>query len=358
MEYDVAIAGAGPAGSTLALLLARAGLRVLVAESSGFGKPRVGETAPPELRSLLARAGLAHVLDEKTHREAPSVVSIWGSDAALERTHILSPFGRGVHLDRCAFDRAIARAAQDAGAEVRLGTRVRFRRRGPGIFDAISATGLLACAKHVVLASGRRGGERDLSGSRCYLDDQIGIAARIGKPVERRTVIEAISGGWFYLAMLPDEEAVAVFMTRASAVSSGRRARHHLWLDAVSRTKFVRSAMPALPDADALSVHDARASYLTRAAGRDWCAIGDARLAPDPLSGQGIMGAVEDALHVADLIAVGWSARDGEAMQARHLADVDAYRSIRDRTYATEGRFPDDLYWTSRRSAARKPLSA
>src|SRR3954465_7691222 len=61
------------------LLAARAGLRVLVAERSHFDGPKPGETAPPELRPLLARVGLSHVLDESTHTEAPAVVSVWGN---------------------------------------------------------------------------------------------------------------------------------------------------------------------------------------------------------------------------------------------------------------------------------------
>ena len=53
--YDIAIAGAGPAGSVLALLAARARYRVLLVEKSYFERPRFGETAPPELRQALTR---------------------------------------------------------------------------------------------------------------------------------------------------------------------------------------------------------------------------------------------------------------------------------------------------------------
>ena len=56
--YDLAIAGAGPTGSVLALLAARAHYRVLLVEKSRFDKPRLGETAPPELRRALTSVGL------------------------------------------------------------------------------------------------------------------------------------------------------------------------------------------------------------------------------------------------------------------------------------------------------------
>src|SRR5262245_3427687 len=56
--YDITIAGAGPAGSVLALLAARARYRVLLVEKSHFDRPRFGETAPPELPQALMRVGL------------------------------------------------------------------------------------------------------------------------------------------------------------------------------------------------------------------------------------------------------------------------------------------------------------
>ena len=77
-DYDLAIVGAGPAGSVLALLAARQGMRVLLAERSRFDRRTIGETVPPEIKPLLGKLGLAHVL-EGTHREASAVMSVWGT---------------------------------------------------------------------------------------------------------------------------------------------------------------------------------------------------------------------------------------------------------------------------------------
>jgi flavin-dependent dehydrogenase len=71
--YDIAIAGAGPAGSVLALLAARARYRVLLAEKSYFDRLRFGETAPPELRPALTRVGLEHLAQAPFCRDAPGV---------------------------------------------------------------------------------------------------------------------------------------------------------------------------------------------------------------------------------------------------------------------------------------------
>jgi flavin-dependent dehydrogenase len=347
-HYDLAIAGAGPAGSTLALLAARAGNRVLLAERSRFDTPRVGETAPPELRPLLSRLHLDHLLTAATHAEAPAVVSVWGSDQPVERHHILSPYGSALHLDRRCFDQALADAARAVGADLRLGTRVRFGAQQPSGYRVLLSDGTSAHADIAVCANGRSGGGSGLPAARCYLDDNVAAVARFAAPqrVESRTVIEAIPGGWFYLAAIPNTEIVAVFITRAGAVPSGRTRRVRWWLEALARTRLVRSALNGQPIPQALSICDARSSYLRTSAGANWFALGDARLAPDPLSGQGIIWAIADAIFAAQALSSG---NDLFLTMARRTdAEVADYLSVRDRIYRMEQRFPDDRYWSAR----------
>src|ERR1700720_388152 len=56
--YDVAIIGGGPAGSTAATLLARAGRRVLVLEREKFPRYHIGESLLPFTYQPLSRLGL------------------------------------------------------------------------------------------------------------------------------------------------------------------------------------------------------------------------------------------------------------------------------------------------------------
>jgi flavin-dependent dehydrogenase len=356
--YDIAIVGAGPAGSVLAFLAARAGLRVLVAERSRFDRPRIGETAPPELRPLLARLDLGHIL-HRTSREVPAVVSVWGSFAAAERHHIFSPYGDGVHLDRRAFDEGLARAASGAGADIRIGRSARFSSLSGGGYAVCLRGGETVEARLAVLACGRASTATEMTGTRCYLDDQIAVAARFvcRSGQEPRTIVEAIPGGWFYLAAMPDERMIAVFMTQAGAVPSDPAARRRWWLEALARTTVVRTALAGQPIPTCLSVHDARASYARTSAGKDWLAIGDARLAPDPLSGQGIIWAVEDALFANQLLGAGSQVDLAEALAARTSIDVADYQAERQRIYAMERRFPNDAYWSQRGVTARQPIS-
>jgi flavin-dependent dehydrogenase len=156
--YDITIAGAGPAGSVLALLAARARYRVLLVEKSHFDRPRFGETAPPELRQALTRVGLERLAQAPFCREAPEVLSVWGSDEPWSRHHIFSPYGTALHLDRRAFDEALALAARDAGADLKLGCAARFAAQPRGGYIVQLSTGESIRANAAILATGRVGG--------------------------------------------------------------------------------------------------------------------------------------------------------------------------------------------------------
>jgi flavin-dependent dehydrogenase len=347
-RYDITIAGAGPAGSVLALLAARARHRVLLVEKSQFDKPRFGETAPPELRQALTHVGLERLAQAPFCREAPEVLSVWGSNEPRSRHHIFSPYGSALHLDRRAFDEALAFAARDAGADLKLRCTAHFAAQPRDGYIVQLSTGERIRTNAAIIATGRAGGNLGLPYVREYLDNNIAIAARLSSPgtVDPRTIIEAVLGGWFYLAGLPGNEIIVVFITLATLVPSDRRVRLRWWLEALARTVAVRKALNRCHLPEKVWVVNARASFAQPGAGKRWLAIGDARIAPDPLSGQGILWAFDDAISVMDLLRrMEW--RDlAREMSARTLRDVAAYRVERSRVYSSEQRFKHDAFWS------------
>lgn len=107
-KYDIVVVGAGPAGSAAAYTAARAGLQVLVVERrSRIGSPvRCGEYAP---------AGLSREVPQIALPVAQKISRLVLHLPSGQRHDLASP---GLILDRGPFDRRLAEAAVEAGAEL------------------------------------------------------------------------------------------------------------------------------------------------------------------------------------------------------------------------------------------------
>ena len=109
---DVAIAGGGPAGSALAIHLARAGRRVMLFERDRFPRDKLcGEFLSPEARALLLELGC---LDEVL---ASGAVPIRRARFTSVRGRILEfPLpGEGLGISRAALDGILFRQAAASG---------------------------------------------------------------------------------------------------------------------------------------------------------------------------------------------------------------------------------------------------
>jgi flavin-dependent dehydrogenase len=100
----------------------------------------------------------------------------------------------------------------------------------------------------------------------------------------------------------------------------------------------------------------AASQYLDCVCGMDWIACGDAALALDPLSGQGILAALRTGIFAA--YAAGDWIRGGESSAlSRYQGFIDrtrdGYLQARRRYYSEELRWPECTFWQRRREALR-----
>jgi flavin-dependent dehydrogenase len=368
-ECDVVVLGGGPAGAAAAMILARAGHSVVVIETSQYERARIGETLPPAAKPLLVRLAVWEPFLAAGHLPSPGVLSVWGDDEPYETHFIFNPYGQGWHLDRQRFDAMLARAARQASARLYCGAQVTSCLPLAGDRWEVSFTAGVASsrrqhrlhARFLIDATGRTAAlARRQGAKRLNADRLVGLAAmlaarsrksgRSDEECDSRTLVEACADGWWYSALLPGGRLMAVYMTDADLLRRRRGTWHALWQERLRQTTYTQRRLGAFDLRAAPRVVAAASSRLDCVSGPGWLAVGDAAMAFDPLSSQGLMRALASGI------------RAGEALNGRLAAtreyDIranDVFRNyMRQRAvyYGREQRWPQSDFWRRRHAVA------
>jgi menaquinone-9 beta-reductase len=125
-NYDVIIAGGGPAGSSAAIHLARHGARVLLVEQKKFPRPKLcGEFISPECITQFERLGVADRM--LACSPSPLTETVFYSQAGAKVSVPSDWFSNGnvaLGLSRAEMDERLLRRAAEVGVDVREETSV------------------------------------------------------------------------------------------------------------------------------------------------------------------------------------------------------------------------------------------
>lgn len=363
IEADVVILGAGPAGCALALNLAPFA-RVLMVDKGRVQARQVGESLPAAAGRLLRDMGLEEVFLAQGHAACLATRSTWGSNVAFEQDALRNLDGPGWHLDRACFDAWLASVAGQRGAATIAPARLLGVQRLGGAQGqwelSLERMGkpLRVTARLLADASGRDGALARHVGATRQPDGKLVCGWLEGRANGPPGISElhAEQEGWWYSSPLPGGRRLLAFHTDADLPAA--RAAHSgaaLLARLAAAPQLQRAA--SLGNFSADGQHGfcaAHGSALAQPWGEGWLAVGDAALAFDPLSAQGLFNALYTGLAGAEAAHRFLSGESGAL--AGYGADLLQVRRAYDRHldawYRQERRWSDNPFWQRRQGAA------
>ena len=330
-DYDVAVIGGGPGGSTAATTLAQRGRSVVVLERERFPRFHIGESQLPWTNEILRTLGVRDTI------AASGFIEKWGAsfrgpDGPDERYADFqfareTPTPQTFQVLREKFDEILLRHAEKGGARV-----LEEHRLVDAAFDSDGVT-LSFSDKHGGAGTMRVGVVIDASGRAGVLVKRFGrhepdplllniavhaqyegIPCASGRRAGDIRMFTRPDMGWLWFIPLSDTVISVgavipqVVHRRESKATPEESLAHYL--------AHTPAALPLLEKAQRVSParFDADYSYLaTRMAGNRWVAVGDAAAFLDPVFSTGVMLAMQGGLEVAEAIDNGLRAGDVSA---------------------------------------------
>jgi flavin-dependent dehydrogenase len=354
MNLDALVVGAGPAGCAAAARLAGDGAKVAMLHHPSGGH-RHSESLPAAGTRALVAAGLGPV-DTLAEGRCRGTLMAWGSNQLVGFDAFASPDGAGWWIDRARFDSALRHRCAALGVAIPAG-RIRHLHRAGQAWVARIGSGPDLCAPWVIDATGRAAAvARRLGAARRGGPPLVAVHARTLAPsndVVTRIVLEAEADGWWYVGASSHQRIGAVRMADPRVVAQ-LRDREHFVARLVALPHLGRFAGDA-PGWSPPQACPAGGGWLDVVCGEGWIACGDAALAFDPLSGQGLLGALASGVAAAQAISSAETATAVAEISARHAEVRAIYQARRQAAYAREHRWPDRPFWSRQRRPGHQP---
>ncbi|KAA5839233.1 FAD-dependent oxidoreductase [Pseudomonas chlororaphis] len=341
----ILVLGAGPAGAAVALGLRRLGYEVaLVSEWRRF--PAL-EGVSLRVLEALRGAGLGRGLEAALQASQRQVA--WNSQSHGQNVEYL--------LDRPRFDRGLREDLREAGVELiegrvlevqstASGHRLRIEGQVERLTDfLVEARGRQAPALSKELGKGLRGPETLSLLNRWQ-----------GAPGTTASAVHSLEDGWVWMARQADGQCYwQLTVDVASAALPGKAQLLDYCRQRRQASALARAFFGAGPELDVqLHARSSTAILCPQVCGANWIRVGDAAMAVDPLSGNGIFQSLSSALQAPAVINTLLQRPEREALAQRfHARRVEQlflrFARIGRDFYADEQRWAEQPFWQARR---------
>jgi flavin-dependent dehydrogenase len=355
----IAVIGGGPAGAVIARQLAKANMEVIVLEAHTIPLQKPGECLPPNIKPLLRKLELDHLLSK--HKHSYSNQASWGSNEIIDENFISGIHGTGTHINRKLFEQDLANEAQNEGVtwynEHTLRNCRRIDNKWHLEVDYLGNKKKFL-ADFIIDASGRKSiVGRYLNIKRATLDKLVGISVILeGNTVlNSSTLIETCVNGWWYSASLPSDKLIVSFMTDSDQILRLKANKNDGFNSLLRKTNHVKKRVVQCIGSDksittSLSIHPANSSRLEQITGEGWLAVGDAACTYDPLSSYGITAAIGTAYYGSCAINDHFQGKKEAFLTYEFLMDkmYSTYLPLIATSYYQEKRWQDYDFWKRR----------
>ncbi|WP_160109296.1 flavin-dependent monooxygenase QhpG [Pseudomonas izuensis] len=337
----IVILGAGPAGAAVALGLRRLGYAVtLISEWRRFAAL---EGVSQRVLEALRGAGLHQALSEAT---LPSQRRVnWNGQQHAQNVEFL--------LDRPTFDRGLREALRVAGVELVEGRVLSVQASTTG--HRIEVDGHQAITADFLVEA--RGRQAPALGKGLRGPETVSLLNRWqGTPGATTSAVESLEDGWAWMARRADGQCY--WQWTVDVASAGLPGKAQL-LDYCRRRRQDSAVALAFfagePEVDVqLHARSSTAILSPQVCGDKWIRVGDAAMAVDPLSGNGIFQSLSSALQAPTVInTLLRKPERGSLAQRFHQQRVEQlflrFARIGRDFYADEQRWVDQPFWQARR---------
>jgi len=315
LESRCCIAGGGPAGMMLGLLLARAGVDVVVLEKHrDFLRDFRGDTIHPSTLEIMHELGLLDEFLKLPHQEVRRLDAQFGetrtafADFSRIPTHckFLAVMPQWDFLDFIA-----AHAAKYPSFRLRMGAEVTGLIEETGHIAGVSGTTqedtFEVRARLVVGADGRSSTVREKAGLKV---DEFGAPMDVlwfrcsRLPDDPAEIVGRIDVGQIFIAIYRGDHWQLGLVIPKGTIDSVRRQGLPVFRERIAKlAPFLRGRLNELQDWDAVKLLTVRVDRLQRWFRPGLLCIGDAAHAMSPVGGIGINLAIQDAVAASNILA-------------------------------------------------------
>ena len=256
------------------------------------------------------------------------------------------------------FDKQLIQHAEKTGATLFINSLVKTiiqHDSGNWIIRLLNQSQIKAInARFIIDATGRssflvkeRGGERK------NVDHLIGLVTTPETHCQSMQanffLVESVKNGWWYSADIPGNKIVLAFMTDADLYKKENRNTENFYKKLLLKTNFTKKRYAgSFPEN--IKIYAANSYIMTKTHGINWMAIGDAAMAFDPLSSQGIYKAIKSGINAAGIIHEQFTHNINalENYSNSLNATFEKYMQLRKLYYLKEKRWSQSLFWKRR----------